>query len=486
MNKFIEAWKTHQERTFTENGATTFNTSASALTDLFFKIGAMRGQPVERLYEQFAKAFGENPYLATRILLWARDVRGGAGERKIFRDLLLWLEQNNRDVLDAVLPKIPELGRWDDLLIFTSEEFKKKSFSMIEGALREGSGLAAKWMPRKGLKAVELRNFLGLTPKQYRKVLVRLTNVVETKMCSKEWDKINYEHVPSLAQARYSKAFLRHDETRYRDYGARAAKQEVNPETGKITKINAGAVYPYDVLKNVVGTNYYFNTTGFDPNIVRAQWDALPNYMGDKNILPMVDCSDSMYSQCGGNLTCIQVAVSLGLYMATKNKGDFNNILMTFSENPELVHLKGTDIVTQYQQLSKANWGYSTNLEAAYTKVLNFAIQNKVSQADLPEYIVVLSDMEFNAGSNRGSTHFELLNQKFRNAGYEAPKIIWWNIQARGDTNVPVRFNQNGTALVSGFSPTIAKNIMSGKQVTPYEMMLNVIMDKRYDIELVA
>jgi Domain of unknown function (DUF2828) len=483
MNTFTKTWKENQELVRTENGALTYNTSANSNVDLFFKIGALRGQGTERLYKTFAAAFGENPFIATRILLWARDVRGGAGERQIFRDLLVWLEKNNRDVLDLVLPKIPELGRWDDIFVLTSQEFKTKAYTMLESALREGSALAAKWTPRKGPIAVELRKFFNLTPKQYRKVLVKLTNVVETQMCAKMWGSINYEHVPSLAQARYSKAFLRHDETRYREYGSRAAKQEVNPDTGKVTKINAGAVYPYDVLK--VATNSY-GYQNYDPNIVRAQWDALPNYVGDKRILPVIDMSGSMIASCGGNLRCMDVAISLGLYLATKNTGDFGNMFMTFSDTPELVTLKGNDIISHIQQLNSSGWGYSTNIEAAFARILKHAVNNNVKQEDLPDSILVLSDMEFNQSSFRfNSTVFDNYKMLFKNAGYTAPNVVWWNIQSRQD-NIPVKFDDSGTALVSGFSPTIAKNIMSGSGVSPVEMMMNVIMDSRYDLDIAA
>jgi hypothetical protein len=134
-NLFAQTWKSAQERIKTENGAVTLATSGSSNVDLFFQIGAMRGQPVERLYAAFAKAFGENPYIATRILLWARDVRGGAGERKIFRDLLLWLEVHSPDVLALVIPKIPELGRFDDLYVFQTKQFQNQAMQIYEAVL---------------------------------------------------------------------------------------------------------------------------------------------------------------------------------------------------------------------------------------------------------------------------------------------------------------------------------------------------------------
>ena len=493
MNKFAAAWKQHQEVVYTENGGLTYDTSASSNVDLFFAIGALRGQGTDRLYRLFAKAFGENPYVATRILLWARDVRGGAGERQVFRDLLRWLEKFDRDVLSLVLPKIPELGRWDDMIgskepIFQTKEAREMAYEMYAAALAVGDGLAAKWAPRNGPVANELRRYLKMTPKQYRKYIVGLTNVVETKMCAKDWESINYSHVPSLAQSRYQKAFLRHDELRYREFGSKAKEYAEAVASGDVEKIksiekvtiNAGAVYPYDVLKPLLGNRW---DSGVNLDTIRAQWATLPNYVGENSILPMVDVSGSMGSSVGVGLTCLDVAVSLGLYMATKNSGAFHNMFMTFSGDPDLVHLKGDDIVNHVAQMSQAHWDMNTNLSRAFSKILTFANQNRVPQSDMPEYLIVFSDMEFDQASS-GRTAYQDYFEKFEQAGYRAPKIIWWNIQSRQD-NVTVKFNQQGAALVSGFSPSLAKNIMAGQGISPVEMMMNVIMDKRYDLDMV-
>ena len=485
MTSFTESWKSAQERISTENGGVTFNTSANANVDLFFKIGAMRGQDVTRLYASFAKAFGENPYIATRILLWARDVRGGAGERKIFRDLLAWLEINNTDVLALVIPKIPELGRYDDLFVFKTPRFQKQAMEIYEAALRAKDGLAAKWMPREKSANKNgyhlLRKYLGLSPRQYRKVAAKLTDVVETKMCARDWENINYSHVPSVAQSRYKKAFLRHDPNGYTTYGELLVKAITDPEIAKTVKVNAGAVYPYDVIKGV-GTRGLSSST--EANVIRAQWAALPNYMGDKSILPIVDVSGSMTSRVadGATVTCMDVAVSLGLYMASKNKGAFNNMFMTFSSTPELVTLKGDDIVNQIQQMATSTWGMSTDIDAALNRVLSHAVQNRVPQNEMPEFLIVLSDMEFNAAGRL--TAYEKYVQDFAAKGYTAPKIIWWNIQSRQDQS-PVKYNQAGAALVSGFSPSIVKSVLSGQDVTPESMMLKVIMNERYDLSLI-
>jgi hypothetical protein len=364
---------------------------------------------------------------------------------------------------------------------------------MIAAAHKAGDGLAAKWMPRKGPVANELRKFLGLTPKQYRKVLVTLTRVVETQMCAKEWDKVDYEKVPSLAASRYNKAFLRHDGDRYREYGQKAkeyadAVAEAD-RTGdrsvlegvERVKVNAGAVFPYDVLKAIVNNPYHRSV---DLNVVRAQWQTLPNYVGEKSLLPMVDVSESMFGMPvnDSGLVPVQVAVSLGLYLATKNRGDFHNVMLSFTDEPSLVTFHGEDIVNHVDQFNRFPKGYNTNLARAMRAVVDHAVENDVPQEDMPEFILVLSDMQFDAFKG-DRTAMEDARRAFKKAGYRCPKVVWWNIQSRG-TDVPVKFDEDGTALVSGFSPAIVKNVMSGSGFSPVGMMMRTIMDPRYDVDL--
>lgn len=468
MNTLVKSIKKESTKTKTENGAVTFTTSNDKNVDLFFKIAALRGQPESRIVTIFSEAFKENKELATRILLWARDVREGAGERQIFKTILMHLEMVDQPFFIRVLNKIAELGRWDDMLVAQTTNGKKVAFDLIQKALNKEDGLCAKWMPRQGKLAVELRTHMGLTPKQWRKKLVSLTNVVETQMCSKEFDSIEYPKVPSLAMARYTKAFKKRDSERFTQYLA-----DVN--TGK-SKINAAAVYPYDVLK---GWNY---SSLSDKERMCVQWDALPNYMTEASILPMIDVSGSMSSNCGGGkstLTAMDVATSLGLYMATKNKGVFKDIVLTFTDIPKLLSLKG-NVIDKMNQIHN-HVGYNTNLEMAFTALLEKAVNNSVPQSDMPTYILILSDMEFDSFSPN-ETAFQNIKKQYKQAGYERPILVWWNIQARGE-NSPVKFDKKGNILVSGFSPAIAKNIlkMDTDMISPINTMLNTILNSRYN-----
>jgi hypothetical protein len=477
MTTFVDAVVNQSART--ENGMKARQNTANALTDLFFKIGAMRGQNV---IPAWTAARVQDPALAGRIALWARDIRGGAGERKIFRDILVDLANTDQIRASDLMRKVPELGRWDDLLALVGTPLEEQAFYMIRLALEDNMGLCAKWMPRQGPVAVKLRNYLGWTPKFYRKRLVELTKVVETQMCAGQWDEINFNHVPSVASARYKKAFARHTE-KYKEWAEKLVSKD--PEVAKTVKVNAGAVYPYDVLKGLI--NHYINLDYVKANLdhVLAQWEALPNCVGDANILPLVDVSGSMTSPAGGyqsksGVTCLDVAVSLGLYLADKNKGKFKDTFLTFSHKPELLHLKG-NILDKAKQMVKSHWTMNTNLHAAFDKILQTAVEHNVPQEEMPGMLLILSDMQFDQCASYDDSAMQMIARKYAEAGYNVPNIVFWNINAHD--NVPAKFNEKGVALVSGFSPAIVKGVLAADldDFTPEAIMLKTIMSERYD-----
>ena len=471
MNTFVNAVQNQSART--ENGMLARKGTANACVDLFFKAGASRGQDITK---QFVAALVENEDVALRIALWLRDVRGGAGERELFRQIVKYLEKNRPELATKLLPKIPEVGRWDDVLVFETDVLKHKAFTMLGDALREKNGLAAKWTPRKGVLAMEIREFFGMSPKFYRKSLVEMTKVVEQDMCAKNWDAINFSHVPSVASARYKKAFFRNTE-KYAEYVASLVKGD-DPKV----KVNAGAVYPHDVLKGVVGRNQFnFNKTELD--LIVKQWEALENFIGDANVLPLVDVSGSMTTSVGNNsnVSCLDVAVSLGLYLADKNVGKFKDTFLTFSGSPELLHLKG-NIVQKCQQMVKSNWDMNTDLVKAMDKILKTAVEGNVSQEEMPQMLLILSDMQFDQCAKFDDSAMKMINRKFESAGYNVPAIVFWNLRAAD--NVPAKFDQRGVALISGFSPSIMKAVLSGdtEQFTPEGIMLKAVMSDRYAV----
>jgi hypothetical protein len=296
-------------------------------------------------------------------------------------------------------------------------------------------------------------------------------------MCAQDWDNINYSHVPSVAHARYKKAFGRHGQT-YAEYVSKLVKGEAG------VKINAGALFPYDVLKGRIGR--YTKMSKQELDVVEAQWNSLPNYVGNSNVLPMVDSSGSMTCNAGGHnsksgLSCLEVAISLGLYFADKNTGKFKDTFLTFSRTPKLVNLTGNI----NQKIDQMNTGEvaNTNLHKAFELILKTAVDNNVPQKEMPETLVIFSDMQFDAGVDRDETAMEMIEHKFVEAGYTVPNVVFWNLNAAYG-NTPVKFDKRGTALVSGFSPAVAGGIMGGNMddFTPEAIMLKTVMKPRYDL----
>lgn len=479
MNKFLSTAISVGTTTETENGDVTFSTSLDACVDLFFQIGAIRGQKPARIRGLFSAAYGENPDLASKILLWARDIRGGAGERETFREVLRYLSEHDTDRLGRLLNLVPTVGRWDDLFaVIDNERARKLILPMYRQALLEVNGLAAKWAPRKGPIAKMLREYFEFSPKEYRRAIVAATKVVETQMCAKEWEKINYEHVPSVASARYGKAFGRHDQERYAKYLEAVKKGE--------KKINTGAVYPYDVIKGLV------------PNeTADVMWNNLPDYVPERiSFLPVIDVSGSMTSSANGKKggpSCMDVAVSLGIYLAERNKTAYNRMCMTFNTNPRIFQIpKGTiREKVAFVKGSDHQMCGSTDLDKAMKLIVDIAIQGKVPSSDMPTHLLILSDMEFNPNAYSSydyktgkyavtaSSASERTQELFIHAGYKIPNIIWWNIQSRHG-NTPIRFDQKGMALVSGFSPSLMKSLLAN-EIDPVKQMMATVDIERYN-----
>jgi len=473
MTTFANAVQTHNDEAsaLTENGMNARANTAHRVLDLFSKIGSARG---DDLTKDFTAAFVADEDLTMRTLLWARDIREGLGERQTFRNLLRNLEKVNPAKAGKLMPKIPFLGRWDDLFSYEDPINRKAAFDMIKAALDNKDGLAAKWCPRKGKIAIELTKHFGLSPRAYRKLIVGLTSVVETKMCAKEWDKINFSHVPSVASARYQKAFGKNSPDAYSEYLRELQKPTSERKNSKV-KINAGAVYPYDVLQSVIHG---------DPAVADEQWKALPNFLGDSKIIPIVDTSGSMGNISYSGVNNVKIAVSLGLYLSDKNSSAFKDIVLTFSTRSEIIKLSGT-LSQRIAQINTSKWGLSTNLHAAFDNILDVAISYNVDPSDMPEVLLILSDMQFDAGANYNDRARNMIARKYKSAGYKVPKIVFWNLNAGyGSDNTPVRFDDKGTALISGFSPSIMKSVLADdlKEFTPYSVMLKTLMNERYAI----
>lgn len=455
MSKLIQALTTKDS--FTANGAITHSTSLNAVLDLFFIAGASRTIEESVIQNMLTKAYAENKLLTLKVIFWAGDIRGGQGERRFLRIALKWLETYHNSVLEQLLQFVPEFNRWDSLFELSSD----KSLQLIHKALADKNQLCAKWMPRKKQYdnfASKFRKRFGLTPKQYRQLIVENTNVIETQMCKKEWSEIEYKKIPSVAFSKYRKAWARNDGERF--------KQFIDDVNAGKQKIHASVIFPHDIYKSY--------KAGGDEASINAQWNCLPNYLenSEERILPVCDVSGSMSG------TPMDISVSLGLYFSERNKSVFKDAFITFSEKPKLQHLKG-NLTQRIQQLENADWGMSTNLVAVFELILNAAVTNKLSNDDLPTMIVIISDMEFNMAS-KSQTNFEFIDKAFAKHEYIRPSLIFWNVNGR-ENNVPVNKNDKNVALVSGCSPVTIKSILSAREITPIEVMMTALNDKRYD-----
>lgn len=471
MNALTAALDKDSNKTYTLNGMKIKKSSQNALVDLFYAVGAARGQD-DKVAALFNKALNADLDLAVRIALYARDAREGMGERSSFRVMLRELAKQDYESAYALLPLIPLLGRWDDVLAFVGTTVEDDALAMYASALDRGDALAAKWAHReksaKSNLARKLREFMGLTPRVYRKMLSSLTNVVEQKMASNQWNNIEYSHVPSVASARYQRAFRRHDETRYEQYIAALERGD------KGVKINAGAVYPYDIINSVAHG---------EARVADQQWKALPEWIpNDKSFIPLVDTSGSMFCNITGSIRAIDIALSLGLYVAERNKSVFKDRYLSFSASPTWVDTSGLTLTQKVQQATSVNWGMNTNIEAAYELILMTAVNAKVSQDDMPEYLIIFSDMQFDYCTSGTNSVFKNMKEKFKLAGYKLPNVVFWNLVDYG-SNTPVKFDKDGTALVSGFSPALMKSVLSADMdaFSPFNVMLDAVMKDRYN-----
>ena len=477
---FLTALETELNVTTTENGAKAYKSTLNECVDLFGKISACR-KDIPQARKLFALAFKEDPETATRILFNARDIRGGQGEREVFRNLFKDLVSENSEIGEKLVELIPVYGRWDDLLVLENtsawgrvqyiilEQLRKDEVALTAG---ENVSLLGKWMPSINASSADSKRLgrrfaqlLGKNEREYRKFLTALRSrikIVEQKMCSKEWSEIDYEHLPSRAGFMYRKAFAKQDATRYAEYLSAVEKGD--------KKINAGTIYPYEIVEN-----YLYKGASNDKTI-DLMWEALPNYMEGQELngLVVADVSGSMMG------TPMAVSISLAMYIAERNTGIWKDKFITFSESPEVQTIVGKTVGDRIRNLSSSAWGFNTDLRAVFESVLNAGIKNDVPEAEMPKKLIIVSDMQFDrACASNKRTNFEQIEKMYHKAGYEMPQLVFWNVNAIGG-NVPMTIHDTGTCLVSGCSPSILKSVLGGKVITPVDVMRDAVYTERY------
>lgn len=507
-NKFETALKSTlaNETTVTENGAIAFATSGKALVDLNFAMSSLRGKDATAIQCMFADAFSENPLLAVKWLFFARDVRGGAGERRLFRICLAWLANRNPELVKKLIPLVAEYGRFDDLFYSGLEkdlwdavvDFVAKQFH--DDLESKHPSLLAKWMPSVNTSspktralAKKLRTALGMSEKQYRKNLSSLRKrlaVVEVDASANKWQKINYNAVPSKANLKYKDAFLKHDFERRSQYLADLQKP------GSTAKINSSAAFPCDIVYKYYAGNGY-SPANMEDAAIEAMWKALPDYVAghkDGSTLCVVDTSGSMTTFIGQNtkITALVVAESLGIYFAEKLSGPFKDKIITFSGRPKYIDLsEDKSLLSKIRNINRHSEVANTDIKKTFMLVLKTAVDNNLKQEDLPSTLLILSDMHFDQGTyvyNGGYNADKVslmaeIKDEFAKHGYRLPRLVYWNICGGIDRSspIPMQMNEAGVVLMSGFSPALAKMAFSG-QIDPYLALVETLNSARYNI----
>lgn len=494
----------------TENGAVGYRTTGKNLLDLNFAVSSLRRASEEDIISRFERAFLDDKIVAIKWLFFARDVRGGLGERRLFRAAMKLVAMYDPNVIVKLIPLFAEYGRYDDLWGFLDyEEIRPHIINYISFQLGADSvdmsknrsiSLLAKWLPSVNASSEEskkyskiIRNGLEMTEAEYRKMLSsfrQYLDIVERKMSSGQWGEINYEAVPSRANLIYNSAFLRNDEDRRRDFLSKLEKGEA--------KINSSVLYPHDIVhKYLSGRRFYAygaKTISLDPAI-EAMWKGLPDIVqGGGNTIVVADGSGSMNTNVGGDsgVTALEVANALAIYFAEHSSGDFKDKYITFSEHPQLVDFSNAKSLSDKIAIALTHCEVAnTNIEAVFDLILSTAVKNHMKQEDIPANVLIISDMEFDScavtNSNRASFSrggidenlFKVIGDRFASSGYKLPRLVFWNVNSRTGT-IPIRENDAGVALVSGFSVNVCKMVMSGK-TDPYECLLETLNSERYE-----
>lgn len=448
--------------------------------------------------EYFDKAWSVDPLRTLKFVFYLRDCRQGKGERKLFRALVRHMRESKLEThLIKNLKYIPEYGSWKDIsLCFFGTNLESHAVKLIANQLKsdlesDNPSLCAKYAPsekgaidKRHKAASKIAAELGVTLTQYRKKylapLRAKLNIVERQLCSKKWDDVDYEKVPSIAGTRYKKTFIKHDEIRYKEYLSSVMD-------GK-KKMNTGVLMPHQIVgKYINDSNYVLNKD----LTVEAQWvsfikDRKEKWSEGVDIMPLIDVSGSMY-ETHDTIRPIDVAVSLGLLFAKLNSSEqYKNKFITFSQTPELVSIKDDSLYEQVTQLSKAGWGMSTNFQAVFDLLLNIAKTFDIPQDKLPKLLLVLSDMQFNEATrkyySKDKTNWEEINNKYKEAGYERPTILFWNLSGKSvDFPIPDA-KVSKCALLSGYNDNILYSILDGKIPNPLEIVKMQLDNDRYSV----
>ena len=421
------------------------------------------------------------------------------GERRFFRVAFNYLCNMDKAVAIKLLPMVAEYGRYDDLWYATEgTDVWEDALTLVQQQLNldimcKTPSLLAKWMPSENASSAktiamanEIRTFLGMTHKEYRKMLVGLRkkiNVLETLMSANRWDEIEFDKIPSKAGLIYKNAFARRDiiARKYEEFAKSAD-----------TKVNANTLYPYEIVAQAcpydkMYYDYANRSYGFealdatDRAMINKYWENLPDYLNgsEMSMMTVIDTSGSMTGRSAS--APINTAIGLGIYCAERMSGPFAGHFISFSQHPQLINLEGIDFVDKAQRVMLRSEVANTDLIATFDLLKRMALSDPEAAATMPKTLVVISDMEIDYMSNwsreTAETEMEKVRKDWLSEGLELPKLVYWNVNARHDTFLEDA--GNNVTYVSGCSPVIFKSVLTGK--TGYDLMITTLTAERYN-----
>lgn len=475
--------KNEENYAYTENGGLSRGTTCCDCLDLFASIGALRSADSSEIISRFQLAFAEAPDLAMKVLFFARDIRGGLGQRRVFRVVMHALADAQPQAVRKNLPYFPEYGRWDDLLALMGTACETDALELIRHQLTTDMldielghrvSLLAKWLPSVNASspdtvrmAKHIARFLEISDAEYRKMLVELRQqirIIENNLRQGDYS-FDYSKQPSKALFKYRQAFLRNDGPRYNEFLCSVSR-------GKAW-LNTGTLTPYDIIAPL----FEGEVSPDAQRVMDVTWNSLPDFAGRENALVVIDGSGSMYANTQPRPAA--VALSLGIYFAQRNTGAFRDHFITFSQNPRLVKIKGTDIVQKVRYCQSFNEVANTDIQKVFELILRAAVKNGVPQSQMPSTLYIISDMEFDSCTAGAElTNFQYAQRIFAQAGYRLPRVVFWNVASR-TRHQPVTMNEQGVALVSGCSPRIF-DMLSAGDLSPMGYMLDILHSSRY------
>lgn len=463
----------------TKEGGIQYEHSLDHAIEFFSKAGSIfskKGnfyEERESVLSLFQKIWIVDKELAFKLLMWLRDCRGGAGNRSGARECYKWLSKYDPEWLEINISLLPEIGRWDDLRSLFDSDLEINAAKLWSYNLKENI-LAAKWADRSDKP---LQKFLELNEAGLRKLLskIRKNHIVEHEMCTKRWNEIEYEKVPSVAISRYTNAFGRHDEERFEKF-----KEDL--KTGK-KKIHASVLFPHDCVRTVLHG---------DPEIGEAQFNELPNFLEgvEERIIVISDTSGSMQTNISGSVEAIHISQGMALYCSAKISKDnpFHKKFIGFCSEGKFKNWNDMDFAQAIQNRNIFDGAVgSTRIDKALDLILETAKFFNLANEQIPTTLLIISDMQFYSGSgiygagcSNSDTEINQALNKWTKANYNKPKIIYWNTD--GYAGSPEVANSYNVALISGFSPAILKAIFSAEDFSPRAIMLKAL--EKYEINV--